>query len=216
MTALLRPDDDVLLRHAAGLLDAGFSLVVETHLELSGASRALHAGFEALGGLLLEEAEPAPVDPAALNAALCAIEEDARPGRSVSAPRRPEMPEGFTLPRTLSRCDIGDWRWIAPGLRSCRVALPDAASRAFLLDIASGVRIPRHGHEGDEMTCVLRGSFIDGGTRYTPGCVAQAGAGVEHDIAVDSDIPCLCLIALAGRTLPRSWLGKAYQKFRDL
>ena len=54
--------DDILLRHAAGVLDAGFSLLVETHLEMSPAAREVHAQFEALGGVLLEEIAPAEVD----------------------------------------------------------------------------------------------------------------------------------------------------------
>ncbi len=66
--------DDFLLRHAAGALDAGFSLLVETHLELSPSAREVHAEFEALGGALLEEIAPVNVDASALNKALFAID----------------------------------------------------------------------------------------------------------------------------------------------
>ncbi|PPD44074.1 MAG: transcriptional regulator [Methylocystis sp.] len=218
MTTLPTSPDDLLFRHAAGALDPGFSLLVETHLEMSPAARDIHAQFEALGGMLLDELEPAQVDPSALNRALREIDAgDAPRGGERVAPSHPAMPEGFVLPESLARRAIGPWRWIGPGVRSASIRLPPAStSRAFLLEIAPGVRVPRHGHEGDETTCVLRGSFRDGEARYVEGEVAQADAGVEHDILVDSDMPCLCLIAMEGRTRPSGWFGRLYQKFRDI
>jgi putative transcriptional regulator len=211
--------DDFLLRHAAGGLDAGFSLLVETHLEMSQRARELHARFEALGGALLEEMEPAEVDAAALNKALVAIGAHEAPVRRESKRQRghPAMPQGFALPFVLAQREIGAWRWIAPGVRSAPIALTSSsASRAFLLEIAPGVRVPKHGHDGDEATCVLRGSFRDGGVRYCKGDVSHVDADIEHDILVDSDIPCLCLIAMEGRTRPSGWFVRLYQKFRDI
>lgn len=211
--------DDALLRHAAGALDAGFSLLIETHLDLSPAARAAHARFEALGGLFLEEMEPAEVDPAALNKALGALDDEAPPTRRAPdrAPQHPAMPEGFSLPPTLARQAIRRWRWIAPGVRAAAIALPEtAASRAFLLEIAPGVRVPEHGHDGEEFTCVLRGGFVDGAAHYAVGDVAVADAESVHDIVIDSDSSCLCLVAMEGRTRPSHWFGRLYQKFRDI
>jgi putative transcriptional regulator len=211
--------EDLLLRHAAGELDAGFSLLIETHLALSTASRRLHAQFEALGGALLDDLAPADVDPAALNRALGALDDDACDAQGTrERPRKhPRMPEGFPLPAPLAGVDIHPWRWIAPGVRSARVALPEgSASRAFLLEIAAGVTVPQHGHEGDEATCVLRGGFYDGGAHFGPGDVARVDERIEHDIVIDADMPCLCLIAMEGRTRPISWFGRLYQKFRDI
>lgn len=211
--------EDLLLRHAAGDLDAGFSLLIETHLAISASSRRLHAQFEALGGALLDEMAPADVDPAALNRALGALDDDESDTQPLSARsrKRPRMPEGFTLPAPLAGVDICPWRWIAPGVRSARIALPDvSASRAFLLEIAPGATVPRHGHEGDEATCVLRGGFADGDAHFGSGDLALVDEQIEHEIVVDLDMPCLCLIAMEGRTRPGSWFGRLYQKFRDI
>ena len=177
VTTLSRPDDETLLRHAAGRLDAGLSLVVETHLALSPETRGIFAQFEAIGGLLLEESAPAPVEPSALNAALAALDSAAKPSRQVSQEtlRPPDLPADLTLPRPLLGRKMGAWRWIAPGVRSRRVEIaPSSVSRAFLLELAPGVLVPRHGHEGREMTCVLRGSFIDRNQRY-PECSFSPG-----------------------------------------
>jgi putative transcriptional regulator len=185
---------------------------------MSPASRGVHAAYEAVGGALLDEIAPATVDPAALNRALRLLDaEPSAPPPEKAPPARPAMPAGVSLPASLARRDIGGWRWIAPGVRSCSVTLPkSSASRAFLLEIAPGVRVPHHGHEGDEMTCVLRGSFRDGETRYAAGDVSHVDASTEHEIVVDSDVPCVCLIAIEGRTRPSSWFGRVYQKLRDL
>lgn len=211
--------DDLLLRHAAGALDAGQSLLVETYLDLSPAERRLHAQFEAIGGLLLDAIEPSPADPSALDRALRALDSGepllgASPRRT---PKHPKMPEGFALPGPLAEADILPWRWIAPGVRSARVALPKgSASRAFLLEIGPGIKIPRHGHDGEETTCVLRGGFRDGETHFGAGEIAHVDETVEHDIVIDPGSPCLCLIAMEGRTRPSTLFGRLYQKFRDI
>ena len=211
--------EDLILRHATGALDPAFSLLIETHLAMSSASRRLHAQFEALGGALLEELAPADVDPAAWNRALRALDADGEP--AVDRPKRkaahPKLPEGFALPAPLASVDIHHWRWIAPGVRSAehrpagtwRVARLSARDR-------SGHDRSRHGHVGDEATCVLRGGFRDRDAHFGPGDVAQVDEEVEHDIVIDAGDPCLCLIAMEGRTRPSSWFGRLYQKFRDI
>lgn len=219
MTAHRDTGTDLILRHAAGQLDAGFALLVETHLALSAESRHLHARFEALGGVLLDDLPPADVDSAALNRALRLLEEDMpdHEPAPVNSAKRPRMPDGFVLPPPLRLVDVGAWRWIAPGVRSARVALPKSAgSRAFVLEIAPGVTVPRHGHEGDEATCVLKGGFRDSDAHYGPGDIARADDGIEHEIVVDSGECCLCLVAMEGRTRPNNWFGRLYQKFRDI
>ena len=74
--------------------------------------------------------------------------------------------------------------------------------------------VPRHGHEGDEVTCVLKGGFRDGDAHYGPGDIARVDERVEHDILIDAQESCLCLIAMEGQTRPSSWFGRFYQKFR--
>jgi len=220
---MTKPDprriDELLLRHAAGSLDAGLSLLVETYLDISPAGRRLHAQFEAIGGLLLDAIEPVDADPSALDRALRGLDAE---GPSVGspaprAPKHPKMPEGFVIPGPLAEAEIRPWRWIAPGVRSARIVLPDdSISRAFLLEIGPGVRVPRHGHDGVETTCVLRGGFRDGDAHFCAGEIAHVDEDVEHEIVIDPDCPCLCLIAMEGRTRPNSLLGRLYQKFRDI
>jgi putative transcriptional regulator len=219
MTGLSHQVDDLLLRHAAGALDAGFSLLVETHLALSSKGRKAYVEFEALGGALIDQIEPVSVDPSALNRALRLLDEVDSPVErpDLPAPKHPRMPEGLVLPAPLRAAEIGRWRWIGPGVRSAAIVLRQpSASRAFLLEIGPGVRVPMHGHEADEATCVLRGGFRDGDTHFGPGDVARVDETMTHDILIDTDVSCLCLIAMEGRTVPANWLGRLYQRFRDI
>ncbi len=126
------------------------------------ASRRLHAQFEALGGALLDDIAPAEVDPAALNRALSALDDDAPAADIRPVRKHPAMPDGFALARRRSPAST-----FIPGggsrraFRSARIDLPErGASRAFLLEIGAGITVPRHGHEGDEATCVLRGALL--------------------------------------------------------
>ena len=54
------------------------------------------------------------------------------------------------------------------------------------------------GYDGLELACVLRGSFVDASGRYGAGDIAEPEG--DHDIPprVDSDDPCVCVIATEG------------------
>ncbi|MCE8470988.1 transcriptional regulator, partial [Rhodovulum sulfidophilum] len=52
-------NDALLMSYAAGSLPEAFSLVVATHVSLCDECRARLAGFEAVGGAVLEAEEPA-------------------------------------------------------------------------------------------------------------------------------------------------------------
>ncbi len=51
--------DDLLIAHAAGKLPEPVGLAVATHLALNPAARARYRRYEAVGGALLDELEPA-------------------------------------------------------------------------------------------------------------------------------------------------------------
>ena len=57
--------DELVAAHAAGRLPPPLALIIGSHLALSPESRAAHDAFEAAGGVLLEQIEPAPLGPGA-------------------------------------------------------------------------------------------------------------------------------------------------------
>jgi putative transcriptional regulator len=66
----------------------------------------------------------------------------------------------------------------------------------------------RHGHDGLERACVMRGAFVDASERYAAGDVAEPDGDDDHRPLVDGPDPCRCVIAGAGMQL-RAFLGLA-------
>lgn len=224
MTIRHHATDETLMRFAAGRLPAGPARVVAVHLAGCAICRARVAEFEAIGGALLEEMEPAPMAPDAFAAALSAIEAENRsPGARAPAPspssgRAPYvLPGGIPLPEPLRDCEIGPWRWIGIGVRASAIRLPeDPAARLTLLRVGAGRKLPEHGHFGTEFTQVLSGSFSDSYGRYMPGDLSEMDHEIEHQPIVDSDGECICLAALEGGMRLNGFFGRLIQPFVKL
>ena len=198
------PDDELLLGLAAGTLDGGTWCLVAVHAEGCAHCRARISDYEAVGGALLEAAEPASLAPEALARTLARI--DAPPAAAVSATGgnaravRAHLPDGLPWPRSLRGCSIGRWRWLGPGMRWSRVALPhDQAANVFLLRIAAGKCLPRHTHSDSELTQVLYGTFDDGRARVGPGDFDVADGSILHQPVVLTDGECVCLASVRGK-----------------
>lgn len=195
------PEDELLLAMSAGSLATGMRLVLASHLELCAYCRARLRLFDALGGVLLEAAEPAPLAEGALDAALARIDalEAAAPRQlRVSAP--PPLPEGARWPRALAHCTATPWRWIGPGMRWTRVRVPgEPEASVFLLRIAAGKYLPQHTHRGQELTQILYGRFHDGRALFGPGDFDAADADIHHQPVVQDGSECICLATLDGR-----------------
>ncbi|WP_249937033.1 ChrR family anti-sigma-E factor [Roseateles sp. DAIF2] len=195
------PEDELLLALSAGRLETGTRLVLSSHLELCAHCRERLRLLDALGGLLLDEAEPAPLAEDALARTLARI--DAReaapaPPLKVSAP--PPLPEGARWPQALAHCSATPWRWIGPGMRWSRVSVPGAPeANVFLLRIAAGKYLPQHTHRGLELTQVLHGRFHDGRALFGPGDLDAADGEVQHQPVVQDGSECICLASLDGR-----------------
>ena len=73
--------------------------------------------------------------------------------------------------------------------------MADTNASLFLLKIGPGRKIPEHGHGGTEMTLILSGSYSDAMGRFAKGDIADLDEHVEHQPVVDSEEPCICLVA---------------------
>ena len=200
------PDDELLLAHVGGRLDVGAGLVLDSHLELCPHCRERVHTLEALGGVLLDQLQPAAMAHDALARTFARIEaHDAHPMTNAAAPRRiqtsapPPLPEGARWPRALTHCRATPWRWIGPGTRWSRVSVPDAPeANIFLLRVAAGRYLPRHTHTGVELTQVLFGRFHDGRALFGPGDFDTADIHIHHQPVVQDGNECICLAALDG------------------
>lgn len=186
--------DEWLLDHAAGTTPEPVAVLVEAHLALSAPARATYARLASVGGVLLEQQNPAELAPDALARLMAHIDANPAPSR-VAAPAA----AAGLLPASLSAYtgpSIEDlaWRRIVRGVEQATLKLGGPSPYELsLLRIAAGKSIPQHTHEGDELLLVLAGSFEDGRAGYARGDVCAADASVDHAPVADRATDCLCL-----------------------
>lgn len=204
------PDTATLASYAAGSLDEAFATVVASHLASCAKCRARLHEIEEVGGTMLETIDAVGLNEAALERAMSRLDE---PSEERAEPRSAEQ----SLPRPLGRLvtaplDAIAWKSVAPGVAVHRLPTSKAARGSLtLLKIAPGKKIPEHGHGGMEITLVLTGSYRDALGRFGPGDVADLDEDIEHQPVVDSDEPCICLVASEAPTRFKSFFGRLFQ-----
>jgi len=196
------PTDEFLLALAAGRLAPGQALLVSVHLETCSACRAhLHA-LQAVGGALLEDAEPQLLAPQALARTLERIDLPQLPAQAHAGRAVPgaALPEGLQWPASLRGCAISRWRWMGPAMRFARIALPaEKDGTLWALQIGPGMSLARHTHTGMELTQVLCGSFDDGRSVFGPGDFDATDPDVLHQPVVQAGATCVCLAYVEGK-----------------
>jgi putative transcriptional regulator len=185
--------DDLLLAHAAGRLPEPVGLVVATHLALSPSRRATYGEYEALGGAMLDDLAPAELCADAFDRLMARLDEDDEPIRTGSSADTadPELPAPL---RSYVRGRLAELPWKHYGsVSEAQLPLDESVYRTRLIVLKAGKAVPKHTHDGQEITVVLKGAFNDGIGRYGRGDIAIADAHVDHQPMAESGQDCLCL-----------------------
>lgn len=203
--------DELLMGYAAGALPQAFDLVVATHVSLSDDARARLASFEAMGGAVLSDLDEAPIDDDSLAQILAKIA-----GGGPARRERPARSQGI-FPAPLRDVVGGDedavkWRSLGMGAKQAVLHSEERAS-ARLLFIPAGQAMPEHGHNGMELTLVLKGAYRDEGDRFARGDIEFANQDLEHTPIAESDEDCICLVATDGRLKFNGILPRIAQPF---
>ncbi len=185
-------NDQLLMGYSTGTLPEAFNLVVATHISLCDDCRAALAGFDTVGGSVLEECDSVAMDPDALAATMALIE--VLQAEIAQAPKT-----GTVFPEPLRDYVGGDlsavkWRSVGGGVR--QAILPtskDATVR--LISIPPGASAPDHGHNGVELTLVLQGAFCDEHDRFARGDIEVADEEMHHTPVAEAGVDCICLTA---------------------
>jgi putative transcriptional regulator len=192
------PDDATIMAYAAGAHTEGFSLVLAAHLENCPHCQQRLQKAQDMGGEMLIQLQPSEAPAGGLDDVWSRIESSPK----IEEPIKPiKQKSNGSLPAVLEQFfDSGinsvPWRKVAPGISHYKFDLIDSENGSVqLLSIDSGVTIPEHTHKGSELTLVLRGSYSDETGRYQGGDLADLDSSVKHQPMVDSDEPCICLIA---------------------
>lgn len=187
--------DEILMSYTTGALPEAFNLVVATHLSLCDTCRAQAASFDALGGEVLDQAKTHASLPSlssdSLLATLALIEQEDKAPAEVSTYKPGVMPAPL---QAYIGGDLDCVKWRPVGMGVKQAILPtskDATAR--LLFIPAGVAMPDHGHEGTEITMVLKGAFQDEDDYFARGDVEIADSDMHHTPVADLHEDCVCL-----------------------
>jgi putative transcriptional regulator len=222
------PGDTLLIDYSGGALCEGASLVVATHLAFCPCCRRLVTDMEAVGGALLEDLEPEPVDCGCLDALLARIDREentlppcrpaARPASITASPPVAEPANGACrrLPEPLrgylcGSLDQQPWRFLQPGM-SCVDLDAGRSATTRLIRMKGGISVPRHTHGGIELTVVLEGGFSDEFGAFRPGDIAVGDPSIEHRPVSDRE-GCLCVTATVGGLTLTGPLGRFLNRF---
>lgn len=200
--------DDLLLAHAAGRLPEPVGLVVATHLALAPERQTAFREYEALGGAMLEDLRPATLSAGAFDRVLTRLDEEgeairipaglsrrAKSGRPQSVSEGPAVDASIPAPlRDYIGGRVDDLPWKHYGAVSeASLSLDETTYRTRLIVLKAGRSVPKHTHDGQEITVVLKGAFNDGIGRYGRGDISIADAHVDHQPMAEASEDCLCL-----------------------
>lgn len=195
-------DPATIVSHAAGALSPEMAAVVATHLEGCGYCRQAVAHAEGIGGALIAQRQGADLpddrQAALRRAMLDRLDTAGAPGRAPGASRLPPDPDRLPAPLHPyfgSSYRALKWRWMGPGMHFIRTLGPSGGT-LLMLRIAPGKRMPMHGHQGSELTQILRGAYDDALGHFSAGDIADLDADTEHQPVTSAGEACICVAAL--------------------
>lgn len=195
---------DMLVDYAAGSLEEGPALMVASHIALCPQCAAQVAGFESVGGALLEEIEPVMLADGALEKTLARLDQ---PEPAANEEAQSELSNLLPFPLRRYVDSAARWRVAGGGVQEIELRLGEGGHQASLLRIPGGRSMARHRHTGLEFTLVLAGGFSDRGAHYAPGDVCLA-AGPEHAPLADAGGDCICLAIIDGPIVLTGRIGR--------
>ncbi|RDS83566.1 transcriptional regulator [Dyella monticola] len=215
MTPRHHLDEATIVGYAAGALPTALAVVAAAHLSICRKCRESLRDAEAIGGLLLAQ-QQAPAVPSttareAILAQLSTAQQD--PSRKDYEPVRANDPDA--LPAPLHRYfgptfSALRWRMVAPGVHRIR-ATQITNGNLMLLRIGPGKSVPMHSHQGNELTMVLRGSYVDALGHFSPGDVADLDCDITHQPITSPGLACICVAATDAPLRFDSWAARMVQ-----
>ena len=201
--------DTTLGAFTAGSLSEATSLVAASHISLCPVCLKRQEELEELGGVHLQSSEPEFLSEEALQKVMTKLgKQELRQEPNLDnvsmhlSSNGPSSHESsLDIPQPLQpfvpdRLEDFEWKSLAPGVKYFAIpALQTAGGTLSMLKISPDVKIPEHGHQGIELTQVLKGSFSDAVGCFSVGDIADLDDDIEHQPIVNSNEACVCLIA---------------------
>ncbi|KAB2911943.1 MAG: transcriptional regulator [Hyphomicrobiaceae bacterium] len=217
MTISHHLDDATLMSFAAGTLPAALAVVAASHIAACPLCRTALVHAERIGAALMDD-----LPPATITGASPPMPDGSRRAVPPHAPAAGPPQPANSVPPPLARLignglDAIRWRPLAIGVWHHRIALDrGGAGDLRLLKLAPGRGVPEHGHNGMELTLVLRGSYHDAIGTFCAGDVADLDDAVEHQPISDAAQGCVCVVASEKPARFRGWLPRILAPFHGL
>ncbi|GDY24826.1 MULTISPECIES: ChrR family anti-sigma-E factor [unclassified Agarivorans] len=222
MTSIqFHPVEETLNLYAAGQLDPAMSIMVSAHLEYCTECRQRVHAIEQKMAAQLEDTQPAAMSND-LDSMLQMIMQQS--AETVIEPSQPRLQEEislgdkrFPLPRALQAHPqhIGPWGRLPGKIQRARVdAVSDSKMNFIYMDQDSA--LPEHTHQGQEITLVLAGTFIDDAGSYVPGDFIIQNTENKHTPRTAANQDCLCLTLLDAPLHFTSGLASLLNPFSQL
>ena len=195
----LSPLELMLMNYATGSLTPQESLIVAAHLTLNADARRKVSRYEALGGRLMCEAEPAQVHADCLTATLSRIEKPAPAPEKEARRAAPDLhiPDAvYALISGFCMSDPRCWSTVTRGFAKMelRLCATPTRKRLRLVKLNPNAAAPMHSHPGTEVTVVLDGSFRDQTGQYKKGDIVIINdPRLVHQPKAGDD-GCVCLM----------------------
>jgi len=180
---------DLLAAYAVGHLPKAFSVVIAAHISLCDECRASYEALQALGGAVMESTGSEKVSDRLLTSVLDRLDDD---WDDETAYERSGIYPGPVMETMNGRQPR--WKKLGMGVKQ-DILLADAEGSVRLLYIPPGQAVPDHGHNGQELTLVLQGSFSDETGHFGVGDLEIADESLEHTPIAEDGVACICLAA---------------------
>jgi len=206
--------DETLQEYSSGILNPAMETLIACHLTVCPTCRQRSDMADAIGGLSLSDQDTVPMSANASHILAMDKSTDTRGAAVV-----PDFKDYPGVPRPLARllpAPIAElpWKSFGPGLKQYNLGTQPRKDGAFkLLSLAPGSRMSKHTHGHRELTYILSGSYADDLGQFTAGDIADLSADHHHTPFVDSDVPCVSLIATDSPVKFDSLFGKIMQPF---
>lgn len=202
MTIIHHPDDATLLSFSAGSLPTSLAIVVSSHLSICNQCKQRVTQADIIGGKLFDNITPINLPESAKNRLIARLNSTTANdnadkeaiGKALKVSPASEVP--LPLQRFIGHSfDSLSWKPLAPGMKQVKIDIGEDEGSIRLIKISSGTCMPLHGHQGSELTMVLRGAYSDEIGCFKVGDVADTDPDIEHQPIVNGNEECICLIA---------------------
>lgn len=206
--------DETLQDYASGVLNAPMETLIACHLTICPGCRTRADMADAIGGISLSDEAPVPMIASAND--VLALDKTT-PSMQASSLTSTDFPHG--VPRPLARLLPGPiselpWKSFGPGMKQYNLGSQPRKEGAFkLLSLEPGSKMSKHTHRHRELTFIVSGSYSDGMGQFNAGDIADLSAEHHHQPHVNSDVPCISLIATDAPVKFDSLIGKVMQRF---